>query len=35
MITAAHRDYGYTMKQVAETLGIHYATVSRAARRLE
>jgi len=35
IITTAHRDYGYTMKQIAETLDVHYATVSRAVSRPE
>ena len=33
-MTAAHRDYGYTLKEIAEAVGVHYATVSRAARRI-
>lgn len=32
-INIAHRKYGYTLKQIAEILGVHYATASRAARR--
>jgi len=31
----AYRDYGYTMKEIAEHLGVHYATVSRRLRRAE
>ena len=29
----AHLDYGYTLKQIALALGIHYTTVSRAIKR--
>lgn len=35
MITEAYRDHGYTMKEIADHLGIHYATVSRRLRRHE
>ena len=31
----AYTDYGYTLKEIAEYLGVHYATVSRALRRVE
>ncbi|MHA1813382.1 MAG: helix-turn-helix domain-containing protein, partial [Candidatus Thorarchaeota archaeon] len=31
----AYHDYGYTMREIAEYLGIHYATVSRHLRRME
>ena len=31
----AYVRYGYTMKEIAEHLGVHYATVSRAIKRLE
>jgi hypothetical protein len=30
----AYVRYGYTMKEIAEHLGVHYATVSRAIKRL-
>ncbi|GAB6082842.1 hypothetical protein JCM30471_17560 [Desulfuromonas carbonis] len=31
----AYVDYGYAMKEIAEVLGAHYATVSRAVKRAE
>ncbi|MDD5747640.1 MAG: transposase [Actinomycetota bacterium] len=31
----AHVRYGYTLKEIAEHLGVHYATISRALKRLE
>ncbi|MEK6582627.1 MAG: transposase [Nitrospirota bacterium] len=31
----AHIRYGYTLKDVAEHLGVHYATISRAVKRVE
>ena len=34
-IEAACTNYGYRMKEIAEHLGIHYATVSRRLRKLE
>jgi putative transposase len=34
-IIEAYREHGYTMKQVAEHLGVHYATISRRLRKLE
>jgi transposase len=34
-IMEAYREHGYTMKQVAEHLGVHYATISRRLRKLE
>jgi DNA-directed RNA polymerase specialized sigma subunit len=34
-IMEAYREHGYTMKQVAEHLGIHYAKVSRRLRKLD
>jgi REP-associated tyrosine transposase len=34
-IMEAYREHGYTMKQVAEHLGVHYATISRHLRKLE
>ncbi|MDZ4131555.1 MAG: helix-turn-helix domain-containing protein, partial [Dethiobacteria bacterium] len=33
-IYAAHVNYGYTLKEIADLLGIHYATVSRAVRKV-
>src|SRR6266511_787002 len=34
-ITRAYRDHGYRMKEIAEVLGCHYATISRRIRRFE
>jgi REP element-mobilizing transposase RayT len=34
-IYSAYVRYGYTMKEIAEHLGIHYATISRAIKRVE
>ncbi len=34
-ILAAYRDHGYTMQEIAEYLGVHYATVSRHLSKLE
>lgn len=34
-IAAAYREYGYTMKAIADYLGVHYATVSRRLRKQE
>ena len=34
-IYAAYVRYGYTMKEIAEHLGFHYATISRAVKRVE
>jgi REP element-mobilizing transposase RayT len=34
-IYAAYVRYGYTMKEIAEHLGLHYATVSRAIKRVQ
>jgi len=34
-IYAAYVHYGYTMKEIAEHLGFHYATISRAMKRVE
>lgn len=31
----AHAGFGYTLKEIADFLGIHYATVSRAVKRVE
>jgi len=34
-ILRAYRDHGYTMREIAEYLGVHYATVSRRLRKAE
>jgi putative transposase len=34
-IYAVYVRYGYTMKEIAEHLGLHYATISRAIKRVE
>jgi putative transposase len=34
-IEAAHTNYGYRMKEIAEHLGVYYATVSRRLKKLE
>lgn len=34
-IATAYREHGYTMKAIADYLGVHYATVSRRLRRAE
>ncbi|GAJ08417.1 unnamed protein product, partial [marine sediment metagenome] len=31
----AHLQYAYTLKEIAEYLGIHYTTVSRVVKRIE
>ena len=31
----AHLQYGYTLKDIAEYIGVHYTTVSRAIKRIE
>jgi REP element-mobilizing transposase RayT len=31
----AHVTYGYTLKEIAEYLGVHYTTISRAVKRVE
>ncbi len=35
IIHAAYVRHGYTMKEIAEHLGFHYATISRAMKRIE
>ncbi len=34
-IAAAHTEHGYTMREIADHLGLHYATISRRIRRHE
>lgn len=34
-IEVAYRDYGYRLREIADHLGVHYATVSRRLKRLE
>ena len=34
-IAEAYREHGYTMKEIADQLGVHYATISRRLRRHE
>jgi DNA-binding MarR family transcriptional regulator len=31
----AHQQHGYTLKDIAEYIGIHYATVSRAIKKIK
>ncbi|MGB6606401.1 MAG: helix-turn-helix domain-containing protein, partial [Atribacterota bacterium] len=31
----AHQQYGYTLKDIAEYIGVHYTTVSRVIKRIE
>ena len=31
----AHRQYGYALKEIAEYIGVHYTTVSRAIKKIE
>jgi len=31
----AHQEYGYTLKDIAEYIGVHYTTVSKVIRRIE
>ena len=35
VIYQCFRNYGYTQKQIADYLGVHYATVSRAIERVD
>jgi putative transposase len=35
LVFSAYTDYGYTMQQIAQKLGVHYSTVSRIVRRTE
>ena len=35
VIYEAHLQYGYTLKDIAEYIGVHYTTVSRAIKRIE
>jgi len=35
LIFKAYTQYGYTMKQIAQQLGVHYSTISRAIKRVE
>ncbi|MCJ7806837.1 MAG: helix-turn-helix domain-containing protein [Clostridia bacterium] len=34
-IYEAHVKYGYTLKEISDFFGIHYATVSRVVRKVE
>jgi len=34
-IAKAYREHGYTMKEIADHLGVHYATASRRLRKHE
>jgi DNA-binding MarR family transcriptional regulator len=31
----AHLQYGYTLKEIAEYIGVHYSTVSRTIKKIE
>ena len=31
----AYQEYGYTLKDIAEYLGVHYTTVSKIIKRME
>jgi len=31
----AHLQYGYTLKDIAEYIGVHYTTVSRVIKKIE
>ncbi|GAB4418444.1 MAG: hypothetical protein OHK0032_14430 [Thermodesulfovibrionales bacterium] len=35
VVHEAHVRYGYTLKEIAKHLGVHYATISRAVKRVE
>ena len=35
LIYCAHVDHGYRMREIAEHLGVHYTSISRAIRRVE
>jgi DNA-directed RNA polymerase specialized sigma54-like protein len=35
MMYEAHLQYGYTLKEIAEYIGVHYSTVSRAIKKIE
>jgi hypothetical protein len=35
VIHEAHIRYGYTLREIAEYLGVHYATISRTVSRIE
>ena len=35
VIYEAHLQYGYTLKDIAEYIGVHYSTVSRAIKKIE
>ena len=35
VIYEAHLQYGYTLKDIAEYIGVHYTTVSRAIKKIE
>jgi len=34
-IYKAHQQYGYTLKDIAEYIGVHYTTVSKVIKRIE
>ncbi|MBW6464464.1 MAG: helix-turn-helix domain-containing protein, partial [Firmicutes bacterium] len=34
-ISKAHLEYGYTLKEIADSIGIHYTTVSKILRERE
>jgi DNA-directed RNA polymerase specialized sigma54-like protein len=35
VIYEVHLQYGYTLKEIAEYIGVHYSTVSRAIKKIE
>jgi DNA-binding MarR family transcriptional regulator len=35
VMSEAHLQYGYTLKEIAEYIGVHYSTVSRAIKKVE